>query len=687
MSLVISVIELVKSVCECCENARWNKRTSGRVRTCVKAFEDVLKRMRDTGSWEKHQDALSSLRDALNEAETVLKRITGRSSISAMRHASEDLRQLRDLEKRLEQASDLLQVNFHVSAEQQASDLNADLLELIKISGTDNQNMHEQTQLQIEKLTEMLQGRLEIDKLNEQLSQVSVAIDADEKGVTAADVGVFAKEALVVGVKNYASSPLRNTLNDAEDVAAKLKGMGFRVELSLDPTLKDFDKAQDTFESRLGPGVLAFYYFSGHGCEYQGDNYMCMKETPDNVDERRLERTSIQLGKLLEGIRNRGAAFTVVILDACRSVRVTRGTRDASSFGLAEYKPTLPPLRDGGTVIAYATAPRETASDGAGEPGGRNGFYTHHLLKFLAEEKPVRDMLEEVSFEIMEKTQNKQEPWVNAWMGSRRAKRIQLMGLKPMPQPVSPPPRPNPVPPPPRPQPTPPANNNDVKVLRLWREREPGLKRTWKGDDPKKWDGVLFGGDRVEKLDLRSNKLTSLPAEIGQLTSLRVLDLDGNQLTSVPAEIGQLTSLEWLNLWDNRLTSVPAEIGQLTSLRELFLHGNQLTSLPAEIGLITSLTYLDLKGNRLTGLPAEIGQLTSLTYLNLTHNNLTSLPAEIGQLTSLTKLNLYGNQLTGLPAEIGQLTSLRELHLSRNQLTSPPAFIANLKANGCDVKI
>ena len=158
MSLVISVIALVKSVCECCENARWNKRTSSRVRTCVKAFEKTCSSECATqGSWEKHQDALSSLRDALSEAETVLKRITGRSSISAMRHAREDLRQLKDLEKRLAQASDLLQVNFHVSAEQQARDLNADLLELIKISGTDNQNMHEQTQLQIQKLTEMLQ--------------------------------------------------------------------------------------------------------------------------------------------------------------------------------------------------------------------------------------------------------------------------------------------------------------------------------------------------------------------------------------------------------------------------------------------------------------------------------------------------------------------------------------------------
>ena len=37
----------------------------------------------------------------------------------------------------------------------------------------------------------------------------------------------------------------------------------------------------------------------------------------------------------------------------------------------------------------------------------------------------------------------------------------------------------------------------------------------------------------------------------------------------------QLTSLERLELNNNQLTSVPAEIGQLTSLEVLFLDDNQ----------------------------------------------------------------------------------------------------------------
>ena len=429
MSDLVIALELIDRVCRCCENARWNRRSARRVQTCVEAFEKVLKRMREAGTWEKHRSALWTLRAALGEAEAILNRISRRSKLSSMRYASEDHRQLEDVEKQLAQAGVLLQVNFHVSAEQQTSDFNEDLLELMRHSEKENQTMHARTQAQLNKLADMLKDRLDVNTLTEQLSEVSVAIDADDV-VTAADVGVFAKEALVVGVKNYENSPLRNTLNDATDVADKLKEMGFRVELSLDPTLDEFDKAQDAFESRLGPGVLAFVYFSGHGCEYEGDNYLFMRETPDGVDERRLERTATRVSKLMDGIRGREAAFMVLVLDACRSVRVTRVSREAVSSGLAEAKPTKFKLKNAGVVIAYATAPRETASDGIDKKDSRNGFYTHHLLKYLADEKPVREMLEEVSFAIVRESGGKQQPWVHSWMGSKRAQRIQLAGVE-----------------------------------------------------------------------------------------------------------------------------------------------------------------------------------------------------------------------------------------------------------------
>ncbi|UOB19185.1 leucine-rich repeat domain-containing protein [Abyssalbus ytuae] len=198
-------------------------------------------------------------------------------------------------------------------------------------------------------------------------------------------------------------------------------------------------------------------------------------------------------------------------------------------------------------------------------------------------------------------------------------------------------------------------------------------------EDISEWNGVEVDNQgNIIRLDLPSRKLTNLPAEIGQLTSLEYLSLRNNQLTSIPTEIGQLTNLEFLNLGNNQLTSIPIEIGQLTSLEQLYLNYNQLTNIPIEIGQLTSLKTLSLRSNQLTSIPTEIGQLTSLETLSLGNNQLTSIPAEIGQLTSLVSLYLDYNKLTSIPIEIEQLTSLKYLYLHNNQLTSIPAEIGQL---------
>ena len=152
---------------------------------------------------------------------------------------------------------------------------------------------------------------------------------------------------------------------------------------------------------------------------------------------------------------------------------------------------------------------------------------------------------------------------------------------------------------------------DDEGVLRAWRAICPELQEWWpKDEQPEDWEGVTIENGRLVQLELEDFGLTgAVPAEIGQLMSLRELDLRDNQLTTVPAEIGQLTALTELSLSGNQLTSLPAEIGQLTLLLQLSLSHNQLTSVPASIGELTSLLELYLHGNKLTSVPAAIGEL------------------------------------------------------------------------------
>ncbi|MGE8792255.1 leucine-rich repeat domain-containing protein, partial [Leptospira kirschneri] len=63
----------------------------------------------------------------------------------------------------------------------------------------------------------------------------------------------------------------------------------------------------------------------------------------------------------------------------------------------------------------------------------------------------------------------------------------------------------------------------------------------------------------------------------GQLQNLQKLDLKGNRLTTVPKEIGQLQNLQKLDLKGNRLTTLSDEIGQLKNLQKLYLIDNQLS--------------------------------------------------------------------------------------------------------------
>ena len=189
----------------------------------------------------------------------------------------------------------------------------------------------------------------------------------------------------------------------------------------------------------------------------------------------------------------------------------------------------------------------------------------------------------------------------------------------------------------------------------------------------------FFNLSRLQQLRLFAVGLAGpLPPEIGRLTALRTVELGRTGLGGpLPAELGNLVNLVALRLADNDLIGpIPPELGRLTRLRTLALWGNEFTGeIPPELGNLENLEVLDLERNQLTGgIPIEFGKLGRLEVLWLNDNALTgAIPAALGGMRSMERMYLHANDLEGaLPPEFGGLTGLRQLWLGNNAGLSGP---------------
>ncbi|KAL6842758.1 hypothetical protein ACP4OV_027602 [Aristida adscensionis] len=214
-------------------------------------------------------------------------------------------------------------------------------------------------------------------------------------------------------------------------------------------------------------------------------------------------------------------------------------------------------------------------------------------------------------------------------------------------------------------------------------------------------------GPAFRSLVLRQNgHVGAIPAELGNLSALRVLDLHGNHLSAaIPAAVQSLSHLQLLDLSYNRLAGqvphfklqrlsildlshnalqgrVPASLGQCRSLLKIDLSQNRLAgTIPDALGGLSDLMLLDLSHNALSGpIPASLSRLSSLRSLILSDNRMQSstVPGDFfSGLRALTTLVLSGMGLAGsIPESIGELSELRVLRLDKNQFTGviPASF-------------
>ncbi|MEZ8943474.1 leucine-rich repeat-containing protein kinase family protein [Vibrio sp. 10N.222.54.B12] len=163
----------------------------------------------------------------------------------------------------------------------------------------------------------------------------------------------------------------------------------------------------------------------------------------------------------------------------------------------------------------------------------------------------------------------------------------------------------------------------------------------------------------------------------GQLKGIKRLKLS-ESLTEFPLEIIELAdSLEILDLSGNQLSDLPAELSQLTNLRIIFASNNLFTHLPDVLGSLPKLEMVGFKTNQIKTV-SEQSLPTQLRWLILTDNEIEALPSSLGERPRLQKLALAGNKIRVLPESMENLSNLELVRLSANQLTEFPEFLIKL---------
>jgi hypothetical protein len=207
--------------------------------------------------------------------------------------------------------------------------------------------------------------------------------------------------ALLIGNDHYSESEvetsdrlhnLRNACNDVMEIAAKLQRIGWHeedIDLRCDLTRSQITENIESFLDKVqtSDGAVAVFYFSGHGIQVGGNNYIFGINAKPDIDHAAdtylrdpkaalFGTDAVEINWYL--ISRLGASFTnaiLLVLDACRE----NPLYDLLNRALIERKPIAGPTLDWvvsamkvpkklphGIVTAFSTSDGDLADDGFG---------------------------------------------------------------------------------------------------------------------------------------------------------------------------------------------------------------------------------------------------------------------------------------------------------------------------------
>lgn len=201
--------------------------------------------------------------------------------------------------------------------------------------------------------------------------------------------------ALLIGNASYNVGRLSNPPSDVREMESALKAVGFTVQTVLNANQNAMKRAVRDFGSLAQGADIAFLYYSGHGTQVQGENYLIPVQA--NIDkEADYEVEAVSANAIMRQLAGARPKAAIVVLDACRDNPLAATTRTTSK-GLSRMDaPT-------GTMIAFSTAPNTTATD--------DGIYARTLARQIRTPGlEIVDVFRNTTAEVRKATGGKQEP-------------------------------------------------------------------------------------------------------------------------------------------------------------------------------------------------------------------------------------------------------------------------------------
>jgi len=231
--------------------------------------------------------------------------------------------------------------------------------------------------------------------------------------------------ALIIGNTHYRNvRPLINPEHDAQAIAASLRAVGFtNVTLLDDATREQLTDALRAFADEAAQADWAVVYYSGHGMEMNGTNYLVPVDAKITTD-RDVQFATVPLDQVMASVEG-ASKLKLVLLDACRNNPfVPQLRRTGPTETVATTVPGAPtadaaPSRSigtglaavkvsGATLVVYAAKHGQTALDG---DGNDSPFAIALVQRIATPNVEINKLFRLVRDDVMEATAGRQEPY------------------------------------------------------------------------------------------------------------------------------------------------------------------------------------------------------------------------------------------------------------------------------------